>query len=166
MTDPDKTIPVTTGRSPVRRITVVASLAAAAVIAVLLGVIVAFQSTDNVLSPSDVEQRLAADSSSAAAPSAAPSSTESSVPGRGTPSVLDTVAATITLTCDGDRIQHASWSIKPGYRLDERVQLASQLALKIESDQHDDVLVKAVCPAKVQVTAEPDDHGGGGKGHG
>ena len=84
--------------------------------------------------------------------------------------MIDTVAATITLTCDGPGITHATWSIKPGYRLDERSQTSTRLRLWIESDVHDDVTLIATCPATVTVSAEPDDHGGGdgggGKGHG
>ena len=90
MSDPDKTIPESpdTGSNPtggpgLRRTTVVASVAAAAIVAVLLGAIVAFQSSDNVLSPDEVAQRLAADASSApddpasAEPSAEPSASAS-----------------------------------------------------------------------------------------
>ena len=195
MTEPDKAQPLETGpalvsgrtgRGPAtgRRLAVVASLAAAAVIAVLLGVIVAFQSSSNVLSPSEVAQRLAADASTAPdddSPSsdddASPSPDDSTAPdgsatpgasGGGAPSVLDTVAATVTVTCDGTRIAQASWSIKPDYRLDDRSQTATALNLKIESDVHDDVVLEVGCPATVQVIAQPDDHGGGngGGGHG
>jgi hypothetical protein len=177
MSDPDKTAP----QGSLRRVTLIASAAAAAIVAVLLGAIVAFQGSDNVLSPQDVAQRLAADSSSSPddnpanddrspSPAAAPSTDPSAaaLPGggtaAGTPFVMDTVAATITLTCDGLRITAATWVIKPDYRLDDRSQTADYVLLKIESDVHDDVLVKAMCPQKISVTTEVDDHGGSGGG--
>lgn len=183
MTDPDKTeheitVPISTpgGSGPgLRRVALLASAGAAAIVAMLLGAIVAFQSSDNVLSPSEVAQRLAdasaaPDDSASPDDSAAPSAqaSASSAPGSvtGTPAVLDTVAATITLSCDGTRLVQATWSIKPGYRLDERSQTSARLRLWIESDVHEDVTVIAVCPGSVQVTAEPDDHGGGDGGGG
>jgi hypothetical protein len=166
-----------------RRLAVVASLAAAAVIAVLLGGVVAFQSSANVLSPSEVAQRLAAEApaspgdspSPGAAPSAGASADPSSeaspqtpslAPGDGAPSIMDTIAATLTITCDGSRIAHATWSIKPSYRLSGHSQTATVLTLSIESDVHDDVTLKVTCPALVQTVAPPDDHGGGGDGGG
>lgn len=199
MSDSDNTIPQSqpspaggsnSSGPGLRRVTVLASVAGAAIVAVLLGAIVAVQSSDNVLSPQDVAQRLAADASASPgdrpgddlSPSAEPSASASTgasaqpQPG-GAPSVIDTVAATVALTCDGSRITKATWSIKPGYRLDERTQTSTRLRLWIESDVHEDVTLIAVCPAKVTVTAEPDDHGGddgddgddhggGGKGRG
>lgn len=192
MSDTDKTIPLGSPPGPapsaggpgLRRVTVLAS-AAAALVAVLLGAIVAFQSSDNVLSPTEVAQRLAADASSSPDDhpsgddlSPSPNGTSSMDPSAmplpgggvagGTPSVIDTVAATITLTCDGAKVTSATWSIKPGYRLDDRTQTSEYLRLRIESDVHDDVVVQAVCPAQVTVSAQTDDHGdgngGGGKG--
>jgi len=184
MSDPDKTTP----QGSLRRVTLIASAAAATIVAVLLGAIVAFQGSDNVLSPEQVAQRLAADASSnpssdaddhpsgddlSPSPAATPSADGTPLPGggtaAGTPFVMDTVAATITLTCDGLRITAATWVIKPDYRLDDRAQTADYIRLKIESDVHDDVLVKAMCPQKISVTTEVDDHGGGsggGKGKG
>lgn len=185
MSDPDKTVsqsptpgspstPAEPRSGGLRRITLFASIATAAVVAMVLGAIVAFQSSDNVLTPQDVAQALAAEPSSSADDnpgddlSLSPSGSASAQPGAaaGTPTVIDTVAATITISCDGTRITNATWSIKPGYRLDERWQNETSVSLRIESDKHDDLLVKAVCPAKLTVTAEPDDHRGGSGSNG
>lgn len=130
-----------------RRLNLTVAVVAATVIAVLVTVILTLRGNDSVLSPEQVAAQLAG-SGSSTGPAASPA-----VRGQSTPAdqqdpavqLLDTVAATLAVTCDGTRIVRFGWTIKPGYRLDERDSTSTSEYLWIESDIHDDVSLKVTC---------------------
>jgi hypothetical protein len=151
---------------------------AAAVVAVGAGtiaVVAAAADTGDRLTQDEIARQLEEARRGSSAPTGTQSPTETASPSDGTGAVtLTPTGALIQAVCDGSSVYLASWSPRPGYRVDEVSRgPAEEAFVYVESDSADDVTIFVRCENGTPVAspvAEDDDGGndddGGGSGPG